>query len=70
MATKARHPPAPALDLAPLAPADDLAPPEGDVLEHTEEEVDESLEETFPASDPPSWNATARVGKPPRRRPS
>lgn len=26
--------------------------------EHLEEKVDESLEETFPASDPPSFNIT------------
>jgi hypothetical protein len=68
MATKPRRLPEPAPDLAPLAPEQELPP--GEVVERTEAELDESLEETFPASDPPSWNATARVGKPPRRRPA
>jgi hypothetical protein len=30
-------------------------------------DIDESLLETFPASDPPSWTALARVGSPHRR---
>jgi len=30
-------------------------------------DIDESLEETFPASDPPSWVARLRVGEPRRR---
>jgi hypothetical protein len=29
-------------------------------------DIDESLEETFPASDPPSWAARLRVGSPRR----
>jgi hypothetical protein len=29
-------------------------------------DVDESLEETFPASDPPSWAARLRIGAPRR----
>ena len=29
-------------------------------------DIDESLEESFPASDPPSWAARLRVGAPPR----
>jgi hypothetical protein len=29
-------------------------------------DIDESLEETFPASDPPSWAARLRVGAPRR----
>jgi hypothetical protein len=69
MATKPRRLPEPAPDLAPLAPEQDMVLA-GDVLDYTEDEVDESLEESFPASDPPSWNATGRVGKPPRRRPA
>ena len=28
--------------------------------------IDEALEETFPASDPPSWAARLRVGAPRR----
>lgn len=32
----------------------------------TEEKVDEALEESFPASDPPSYSRTARSGSPPR----
>jgi hypothetical protein len=43
--------------------------PERQMVDYSEDEIDESLEESFPASDPPSWNATSRVGKPPRRRP-
>jgi hypothetical protein len=30
-------------------------------------DIDESLEESFPASDPPSWAARLRVGAPRRR---
>jgi hypothetical protein len=30
----------------------------------SEEDVDESLRETFPCSDPPSWMAIKRVGSP------
>jgi hypothetical protein len=32
----------------------------------TDEDVDESLEETFPCSDPPSWMSVKRVGSPRR----
>jgi hypothetical protein len=31
------------------------------------DEIDESLIETFPASDPPAWVALTRVGKPKRK---
>ena len=31
-----------------------------------EEHIDEALEESFPASDPPSYSRTARAGTPPR----
>ena len=34
----------------------------------SEQEIDESLEETFPASDPPSWTLLARIGSPKRDR--
>ena len=32
------------------------------------DKVDESLQETFPASDPPSWTLSARLGTPRRKR--
>lgn len=32
----------------------------------TEEMVDETIDESFPASDPPSYSRTARSGAPPR----
>ena len=32
----------------------------------TEEKIDEAIEESFPASDPPSYSRTARSGAPPR----
>jgi hypothetical protein len=39
-----------------------------DMLDPTpsEQEIDESLEETFPASDPPSWTLLSRIGSPKR----
>jgi len=30
----------------------------------SEREIDESMEESFPASDPPSWTLFARIGSP------
>lgn len=32
----------------------------------SEDKIDEALEESFPASDPPSYSRTARAGTPPR----
>lgn len=32
----------------------------------SEDHVDEAIEESFPASDPPSYSRTARAGAPPR----
>jgi hypothetical protein len=32
------------------------------------DKVDQSLQETFPASDPPSWTLSARLGSPRRKR--
>jgi hypothetical protein len=43
------------------------APDVGDA-EPSPEEIDETLKESFPASDPPSWSAPVRIGKPKRKR--
>jgi hypothetical protein len=34
------------------------------VTESTEEKIDQSLEDTFPASDPPGWTPLMRIGSP------
>jgi len=33
----------------------------------SQDQIDESLAETFPASDPPSWTIVARIGSPQRK---
>jgi hypothetical protein len=39
----------------------------GDVTESVEDKIEESLYETFPASDPPAWTPAGRVGSPKRK---
>ncbi|MGC2780601.1 MAG: hypothetical protein WA418_33690 [Bradyrhizobium sp.] len=39
----------------------------GEAGEPTQEDLDESLVETFPASDPPSWVPLARIGAPKKK---
>jgi hypothetical protein len=39
----------------------------GDITESVEDKIEESLYETFPASDPPAWNPAGRVGSPKRK---
>jgi hypothetical protein len=42
--------------------------PEVPAVTSTESMLDETLEQTFPASDPPSWTIVTRIGSP-RRKP-
>jgi hypothetical protein len=45
---------------------EECVPLEPDLLDRSEDDVDETLMETFPASDPPSWAGLGRVGSPKR----
>jgi hypothetical protein len=40
--------------------------PHQEVGQWSEDRIDESLKESFPASDPPSWAGPARIGSPMR----
>ena len=42
--------------------------PQVPVVTNEESMLDETLEQTFPASDPPSWTLVSRIGSP-RRKP-
>jgi hypothetical protein len=42
--------------------------PEMPAVTTSDDKLDESLEESFPASDPPSWTLLMRIGSP-RRKP-
>jgi hypothetical protein len=53
-------------DAAPSLAPDEDPPHAADTLDYSEDEVDESLDESFPASDPPSWAGMLRIGKPKR----